>query len=109
MTLHETVDRLYREDNPLPRYERVEVDGAWYRFASCERRAHHIVYVAVETETAVVWLYRVRIEVGQPPVVTHADDSAIALVHFDRLSAAYSAQSNKWHAHTIYGDILSLK
>jgi hypothetical protein len=108
-TLHQSLDRLYRRDNPLPRYDRVQLDGTGYRFAACVRRAYRIVYVAVETSTGVEWLYRVRIKDGQPTVVTHAADSTAALAHFDRLSIAYSEQSSGWRARVVYGDILALK
>ncbi len=77
-TLHQALDRLYREDaDPLrgrkpPYYLRAVIGGAAYRCVAVPRLS--VMYIARETETGIEWQYRVQLDFnllaeGEPRIV----------------------------------------
>ncbi len=65
-TLHQALDRLYREvADPLraghkPYYIRAVLDGVAYRFVFVRR--YSVAFAACETETGIEWQYRVQLD-----------------------------------------------
>jgi hypothetical protein len=95
-TLHQALDRLYRDDAPkIPPY-RVWLNGAWYRYAPLWQYKR-IVYIARETETGIEWLYRINLDADKysepsyiPAVVAANVEDAHA--HFALVTAVLGAR-----------------